>query len=82
MTVGHLREILARLDPELRVLVPAQEWGWADLARAMSRMVTFAPIDDRPDMGAWMTQRLDDPHAPRERCILLKARPSGRRPAV
>ena len=79
MTVGHLRDILASLDPELRVLIPGQEWGWADLARASSRTVTFAPIDERPDMGAWMTQRLDDPDAPRERCVLLKPRPSRRR---
>jgi hypothetical protein len=79
MTVGQLRDILAKLDPELRVLIPGQEWGWADLERGVSRTVTFAPIDERPDMGAWTTQRLRDADGSRERCILLKPRPSGRR---
>jgi hypothetical protein len=76
MTVGDLRAALDKLDPALRVLVPGQEWGWADVARVSPRTVTFAPIDDRPDMGAWITQRLDEPDAPRERCVLLTPRPS------
>ncbi len=79
MTVGHLLDILSKLDPEMRVLVPGQEWGWADLARAVRRTTAFAPIDDRPDMGAWITQPLDVPDAPRERCVLLTPRPSRRR---
>ena len=79
MTVGQLRDILAKLDPALRVLIPGQEWGWSDLARADSRTVSFAPIDERPDMGAWTTERLGDADVPRERCILLKPRASGRR---
>jgi hypothetical protein len=79
MTVGHLLDILSKLDPEMRVLVPGQEWGWADLARAVRRTTAFAPIDDRPDMGAWITQALDVPDAPRERCVLLTPRPSRRR---
>jgi hypothetical protein len=81
MTVGHLLDILSKLDPEMRVLVPAQEWGWADLARAVRRTAAFAPIDDRADVGAWITQLLDVRDAPRERCVLLTPRPSrGRKP--
>ena len=79
MTVGHLLDILSNLDPEMRVLVPGQEWGWADLARASQRTAAFAPIEDRPDMGAWITQRLDVPDAAREHCVLLTPRPSRRR---
>ena len=76
MTIGHLLDILSKLDPETRVLVPGQEWGWADVARTARRSVAFAPIGDRPDMGAWITQRLDAPDAPRERCVLLVPKPS------
>ena len=80
MTVAHLLDILSKLDPEMRVLVPGQEWGWADVARAARRTAAFAPIDDRPDMGAWITQRSDAPDAPQERCVLLMPRSSrGRR---
>ena len=79
MTVAHLLDILSKLDPEMRVLVPGQEWGWADLARAARRTVAFAPIGDRADMGAWITQPLDVPEAPRERCVLLTPRPSHKR---
>jgi hypothetical protein len=82
MTVGDLRAVLEQLDPTLRILIPGQEWGWADLARASRRTVTFAPVPGSPEMGGWITKRFDEPDAPRERCILLKPTPTRRRPPV
>jgi hypothetical protein len=79
MTVGHLRDLLSKLDPEQRVLIPGQEWGWADLGRVSRRTVAFAPVEERPDMGTWITQRLDAPDAPCERCVLLAPSPGRRR---
>jgi hypothetical protein len=79
MTIGHLLDILSKLDPDMRVLVPGQEWGWADVARAARRTAAFAPIDDRPDMGAWIMERRDAPDAPSEPCLLLMPRRSHKR---
>ncbi len=75
MTVGHLLHLLSELDPELRVLVPGQEWGWADLGRISKRTVAFSPVDERSQMGPWITQLGDAPGATRERCALLVASP-------
>jgi hypothetical protein len=79
MTVGHLLDMLSKLDPDLRVLVPGQEWGWADLGRISKRTVAFAPADERSGMGAWITQQMDAPGAPRERCVLMVPSPSRKR---
>ena len=76
MTVGHLLHLLSELDPDLRVLVPGQEWGWADLGRISTRSVAFSPIDARSTMGPWITQLADAPGATRERCALLLASPT------
>jgi hypothetical protein len=76
MTVGHLLHLLSKLDPELRILVPGQEWGWADIGRISKRTVAFSPVDERSRMGPWITQMGDAPGAPCERCALLVASPS------
>jgi hypothetical protein len=76
MTADRLRAALEQFDATLRILVPAQEWGWSDIGGLTVRTLSFAPIIDRPDMGAWITQRHDAPGASRERCLLISARRS------
>jgi hypothetical protein len=83
MTADRLRAALEQFDATLRILIPGQEWGWSDIGGLTVRTLSFAPIVDRPDMGAWITQRHDAPEAARERCLLISARRSRmRRPPV
>jgi hypothetical protein len=76
MTVAQLRAALERLDPSMRVVVPGQVWGWADATQVVSQTLGYAPVPGRPDMGGWVSEPLDDPRYPRERCVILSARPS------
>jgi hypothetical protein len=80
MTVAQLRAALERLDPSMRVVVPGQVWGWADATQVVSQTLGYAPVPGRPDMGGWVSEPLDDPRYPRERCVILSARPSTLRP--
>jgi hypothetical protein len=78
MTAADLIAVLSRRTPTRRVLLPAREWGWSELAGVQSQLLTFAPLDD-PAMGVWVAERLHDAEAYYERCLLLVPQPNTRR---
>ena len=79
MTVEQLITALCQFPPDRRVLLPAQEFGFADVGDLASRRFAYSRPWDI-EQGCWIPHLLHRTDLRRERCVILVARPSAADP--
>jgi hypothetical protein len=81
VTVEQLITALSQYPPDRRVVVPGQEFGFADVGDVQSRRFSFYFGSD-PAWGNWIPHLLRRADLHREQCVLIGARPSASRRAA